>query len=159
MSAIPVWRKAKMDHECSSWPTEAPTRFHSTHWTQSKDTKVDTKSQKCWEKRRSFSSFTAQPAPSTQRPHSRSSSITWQTFTSLAVTWPCDILCVCVCAWQVDGLDSSEEKDGSANQGLQALHGETWHQKFLFKHLTHVQQKLHIEVQVFTIFVNSHGHC
>lgn len=97
MSAIPVWRKAKMDHECSSWPTEAPTRFHSTHWTQSKDTKLDTKSQKCWEKRRSFSSFTAQPAPSTQRPHSRSSSITWQTFTSLAVTWPCDILCVCVC--------------------------------------------------------------
>lgn len=96
MSAIPVWRKAKMDHECSSWPTEAPTRFHSTHWTQSKDTKLDTKSQKCWEKRRSFSSFTAQPAPSTQRPHSRSSSITWQTFTSLAVTWPCDILCVCV---------------------------------------------------------------
>jgi len=66
---------------------------------------------------------------------------------------------VCVCAWQVDGLDSSEEKDGSANQGLQALHGETWHQEFLFKHLTHVQQKLHIEVQVFTIFVNSHGHC
>ena len=27
MPAIQVWRKAKMDHECSSWPTEAPTRL------------------------------------------------------------------------------------------------------------------------------------
>ena len=160
MPAIQVWRKAKMDHECSSWPTEAPTRLIQLIGLKAKIQKL-TQNHKSAGKKDEVSAV-SQLSP--RHPHKghthgvraspdkHSHHLPWLDHAISCVS-------VWVCAWQVDGLDSSEEKDGSANQGLQALHGETRHQKFLFKHLTHVQQKLHIEVQVFTIFVNSHGHC
>ncbi len=158
MSAIPVWRKVKIDHECSTWPTESTNKTHWTHWTRSKDTKVDTrmtKITKVWKK--DEVSAVSQLSPHhPRRGHTHGVRASPDRH-SLHLTWlDHDILCECVSlAGRWPGQQRRERWQCKPRSP-----GPQWNtaSKVFFK-LRHCSTHAQHSVQVFTIFVNSHGHC